>query len=248
MNVMVGQYEYNFFESIKSTQDFAKQFILDNRNKYSHFIIHANKQNAGLGRSANRQWISNENGLTFSFSHLINAIGINTAQLTYLIAIAIRKTLLEFISDIDIFYKWPNDIIIQDRKLCGILVEIFENHLIFGIGINIKKDLEIASYVSNYIALEEVTTANIIQKSLIEKIIVNYDELYLEYERNGFVNIRLLWLEHAYQLNKKVNIHNFDNSRLSGIFRGIDDMGYLLIENNSKYKEIMDCYKLEFMN
>lgn len=243
---MFEQYEYNFFENVSSTQEYAKKLIEDRRQGLANFIIHAKMQNNGLGR-CNRSWHSQNGDLTFSFAHKFSSIGMDISKVTYLVAVTVRKILLNYIKNEDIFCKWPNDVMIKDCKLAGILVEMVGNYLIIGIGINFKKNNHIRSDIK-LISLEDLLMQTIDQKEMIKSIIDSYEELYDDYENNGFYNIRSLWLKNAYQLNKEVTVYNFDGTKIKGIFRGIDQMGLLLIENNSEKKEIIDCQKMEFTN
>lgn len=243
---MFEKYEYSFLESVNSTQEYARKLIIERQKGISCFIIHTNVQSAGIGRSIGRSWISCPGDLTFSFAHKIKSIGLNITQVTYLIAVAVRNAIVDYLTEVDVFYKWPNDIVVKGRKLSGIIVEMVEDHLIIGVGMNIKSNKNVSPDMS-HISMDDLITKNIEQKKIIERIINYYSELYDEYEKNGFVNICALWMKHVYQLGEKVNIYNFDNTKISGIFCGIDEMGSLLIKADGNTKEILDCQKLEFL-
>lgn len=131
--------ECYFFEEIDSTNDFAKKLAAKNLQEGD--IIVANYQNKGKGRF-NRDWISEKGeGLYFSLI-LTPYIDINkVTHITFLIGIALCNTINKL--GLNAKIKWPNDIILNGKKVSGILTELtaqVENieYIIAGIGVNVN--------------------------------------------------------------------------------------------------------------
>ncbi|MCQ2562138.1 MAG: biotin--[acetyl-CoA-carboxylase] ligase [Alphaproteobacteria bacterium] len=138
-NINLDAYKLISFDKISSTQDIAKDLIA--KNKVSDkTIITAKAQSNGHGRY-NRKWISHHGNLYASFIYKQPE---PQPTLSYAIAIAVAETLLKYNMNPKI--KWPNDILIDGKKISGILIEYFNNFVIIGIGINIQTNPTIKEY------------------------------------------------------------------------------------------------------
>jgi BirA family biotin operon repressor/biotin-[acetyl-CoA-carboxylase] ligase len=127
-------------EEIDSTNAEMKRRIAAEASEPGLILI-ANTQTAGRGRFE-RVWHSPEGGLWFSL-HLSPDVPLERVYLmTGLGAMAVAKTIRDLTS-IDAKIRWPNDITIDDRKVCGILAEAVQRegvlHVIFGAGINVEQ-------------------------------------------------------------------------------------------------------------
>ncbi|MCE5221737.1 MAG: biotin--[acetyl-CoA-carboxylase] ligase [Clostridium sp.] len=126
------------FDDIDSTNIKAKEFAQKSIEDGS--IIIAEKQTLGSGRF-NRQWVSPSGGLWFTLVLRPHIPPTEAPKITQIAAASIYKTLLDF--NISSTIKWPNDILLNDRKLCGILAEMkcdmdSIHYLVLGIGMNIN--------------------------------------------------------------------------------------------------------------
>lgn len=117
-----------FLDKVDSTQDYAKELILNGKD---NFTVFARVQEYGRGRRE-RHWFSKEGGLWFSFDIDFN----NASDLfTMAIGVAVREVCFRNYG-YNIKLKWPNDIIIDGKKVGGILCERIGNKVIVGVGIN----------------------------------------------------------------------------------------------------------------
>lgn len=129
----------HFFEEVSSTNDVAKELALEGAPEWT--IVVAEKQFNGRGRFG-RKWVSPKGGLWFSLV-LRPKININEAfKLTSLTAVSIVNT-LEKDFQIKARIKWPNDIFVNGKKICGVLTETactdqVLDYVIIGIGINVN--------------------------------------------------------------------------------------------------------------
>jgi BirA family biotin operon repressor/biotin-[acetyl-CoA-carboxylase] ligase len=128
------------FNDIDSTNIKAKE--LAQKNIEDGSIIIAEKQTLSSGRF-NRKWVSPSGGLWFTLILRPTIPPTEAPKITQIAAASIYKTLMAF--NINTTIKWPNDILLNDKKLCGILAEMkcdmdSVHYLILGIGMNINID------------------------------------------------------------------------------------------------------------
>ena len=132
-----------YFDSINSTNTKAKELAKDNCPHGT--LVIAEEQLNGSGRFK-RVWNSPKGGLWFTLILRPNIPTSEAPKITQIAAASIYKTLKDF--NIDSKIKWPNDIHINDKKLCGILGEMncymdSINYLLLGIGMNINLDINL---------------------------------------------------------------------------------------------------------
>tara|TARA_B100001250_G_C19736834_1_gene761143 strand:+ start:288 stop:803 length:516 start_codon:yes stop_codon:yes gene_type:complete len=137
------------FKSVTSTNDIAIKKI---KKGISSGLIVAKKQTKGRGRYGNK-WIYLKNNLFMSvFFNLNNNIGLK--KLTYISCKIVKISLLKLLNK-KIMIKRPNDLLIDNKKICGILQEIVffkkKKFVIIGIGINIDRSPIIDNYPTSYI-------------------------------------------------------------------------------------------------
>ena len=136
--------------------------------------------------------------------------------------------------------KWPNDVLINDKKIAGILSETVMQGtelkgLILGIGVNLnvdKKDIKkVTDKVITALNLEinEKVDLQNFTKDLVAKFFEKYDEFLL----NGFRIIKQDYLNYANFLNENVKVETI-NGTVSGIAASITDCGELVLKNNEK--------------
>ncbi|MBP7791820.1 MAG: biotin--[acetyl-CoA-carboxylase] ligase [Candidatus Goldbacteria bacterium] len=121
-----------FFKEIESTNKFLKE-----NDFASGTIVVAEKQKKGYGKLG-AQWISPRGGLWFSF--VINKKIKNPVKCLMAVAVAINETLKKY--QINSVIKKPNDVFIDGKKVCGILIEndFYYGKIIIGIGINVNNN------------------------------------------------------------------------------------------------------------
>lgn len=119
-------------DTVDSTNNYAKKLIREGKIGDGVCII-ANEQTQGRGRLG-RIWQSSEESLcmTVAFKHKFSE------GLTLIVALGLYDALSSFSGDKKLMIKWPNDIICQGKKLCGILCERVSEYNIIGIGVNVN--------------------------------------------------------------------------------------------------------------
>ena len=134
------------FKKVKSTNNTAMRIIQNTQCKYGMII--SDSQINGRGQYG-KKWISYKGNLFVSFFQELNKIKFSISTLTTLNCLLVKKIISKYTKK-KIYFKKPNDLLIEKKKICGILQEIIyksnKKYLITGIGINISK----SPYTKNY--------------------------------------------------------------------------------------------------
>lgn len=137
--INLGGYKVISFDKIPSTQTFALNMVADARAS-DHTVIVAQAQSAGRGRYR-RTWVSHHGNVYASF--IFDATE-RDPRIAYSVAVAVAETIISY--GITPQIKWPNDILIDGAKVCGILIEYAGPFVIVGIGVNIKTNPTVDAY------------------------------------------------------------------------------------------------------
>lgn len=214
------------YKDIPSTQDkardLAKEGVLS-----SPFVVVAETQSKGRGRHGN-QWVS-EKGNLYATLHMEpdNMNAEEAGHYAFLMAVALSKT-LETYTDRKIQAKWPNDVLVEGKKIAGILLETElqagkVRHLFIGTGVNIVHSPDYA------IHLQALSEKEVVPESFLKLFLNKIDELIDVYNVNGFSEIRKKWLQYAYGIGEAINVRYSDHV-ISGEFTDIDENGGLLLK------------------
>lgn len=186
------------FEKIDSTNKFA--FELGKSGK-RNIIIVSDVQTKGKGRM-DRLWLSENGGLYFSV--LMDISSVKTLEkINFLASISVVETLKSF-SDKNFGIKWPNDVIYENKKICGILTElnVLEGYFVIGIGININNKIE-DSIKDIGTSLYEIEAKTFDIREILQKFIENFNvnlnlneenilEKYKKYSKTLFNEVNLI--------------------------------------------------------
>ena len=156
------------FKKVKSTNNTAIRIIKE--TKYNLGMIVAESQSNGRGQYG-RKWISSKGNLFVSFFNELNKTKLSINAITKVNCLLVKK-LLSLFTRKKILFKKPNDLLIDKKKVSGILQEVIfakdKKFLITGIGINIKKNPIIRNYPATN--LHEVTKKSINKLSVENKL------------------------------------------------------------------------------
>lgn len=208
-------YKLISFDKIPSTQTYALDLIARGAAR-GHTVVVAQAQSAGRGRYR-RTWVSHHGNLYASF---IFASENRDPRLAYVVAVAIAETMISF--GVRPTIKWPNDILIDGAKVCGVLIEYAGAFVVVGIGINIKSNPTVLEYQTT--KLERY--ADIERTDLLNRLMRNLDK----WMRTDFATVRARWMELATALNKVVRYRG-ENVELIGI----NESGALVLRRGTQY-------------
>jgi BirA family biotin operon repressor/biotin-[acetyl-CoA-carboxylase] ligase len=236
--IIPPHYTHIKYDSIDSTNLEAKRLI-QGGEVLGDCIISAKTQSRGRGR-LERNWVSCEGNLFVSIvkevgesDNRINEQNSPLSLIPFIAALAVGDTLQKFIEAEKISYKWPNDVLVRGKKISGILIEIVRNYTIIGIGINICNYPESGTKIPAT-CLNEYTKKNVLVDEVLESLLHNLDKIYAL----GKAEIIHEWLSCAYKVNESVTIIQ-ENKEISGIYRGIDENGRLILETNESKRELV---------
>jgi BirA family biotin operon repressor/biotin-[acetyl-CoA-carboxylase] ligase len=224
----------HYFSEIDSTNAYARRFAEQGAGEGT--VIVAEAQIRGRGR-LNRSWISPPFvNLYFSVILRPQLPPVHAPQLTLMAAVALTDTIAEFIPTSPII-KWPNDILVEGKKLAGILTESSCNSeriefVILGIGVNLN--YPVASMPEGIreraTSIVSLTEKNVSREAFMRRLIQDLDRCYGELEEVGFDSLAARWEAFFGLRGKKVRVEMPDQNVI-GTARGIDRDGALILEN-----------------
>ena len=175
------------FKSVKSTNDTALRLI---KSKYSKpTIVTSLSQTRGRG-TMGKKWISKKGNLFFTIFFELNQKKINFKHFSILNAYLIRRIISKEFKRI-ISIKWPNDLLISNKKICGILQETItcekKKFLIVGMGINTNYDPNIKSFSST--CLKYIINRNIDNNKLLNIIKKKYERFLIKAQKYSYLEL-----------------------------------------------------------
>ncbi|NHK31680.1 MAG: biotin--[acetyl-CoA-carboxylase] ligase [Asgard group archaeon] len=238
------------FISLESTQKTAKEFLKTEKPCHRLIII-AEEQTQGIGR-LDRKWASPKGGIWMS-SIFQQKIPLDLVRgFSIRIGLLLAKELSEKLA-LDIKVKWPNDLILADKKIGGILTELSStsdnlNHLVVGIGLNVNIQItelpenlrETATSISNVIGY------NISMDKIKNIIIETQHNLFSELENKQFIDLTPKWKDWSFTYEKEILI-NFDDDEIIGKEVGITKFGDLIVKLSDGTKKFITMGEIKLL-
>lgn len=223
-----------YYDSINSTNSKAKE--LAEAGKEHGTVIIGEEQTLGRGRLG-RNWVSPKyKGIWMSIILRPNIITENISLITLIGAAAVQKAIMKM--GVKTSIKWPNDIVLNGKKTCGILTEMsgeidHVNYLVMGIGINVnlnEEDIpEELKDVATSLALE--SGKYIERKLLIANVLNIFEELYADFVQNGNIKETIkICRENSMLIGSEIQLINRGEVTTAKAI-DISDSGELVIEN-----------------
>lgn len=237
MSLNIKDFDVFHFEKIDSTNAIAKRFVESGRDKNT--IIIADEQTNGK-TTKSTPWTSPKGNL-----YLTLMIKLNDGdekflpQLSFISAISLVEAIQEVIKskDIDIKIKWPNDLLLNGKKLSGILIERDEDFAIIGIGVNTESspDASLTRYPATSLKQENfVVNKDELAVELCKKIIENINDC----KQNSFSKIIEKIKPFMFRLNSEISI-SVCGENMVGIFSGIAENGGLILQIDGNKKTLL---------
>ena len=216
------------FDAVESTNEKAKEMLDENIDEGS--VIVAKRQVAGRGRFG-RKWHSPPGGLYLSI--VLKPLKKNVHLISLLSGLPVVATLREW--GVEATLKWPNDLMIEGKKVGGILCEGVhhrnEFYVIVGIGINTSTDLR---RFPDDVRLEATSLKREVKKDIdkndfLSKLLDDYDSFYRRYVACEFVSLIQEYKDRCTTLGKHLTVETA-RGRVVGMAKDISSQGALLIE------------------
>ncbi|MGB5288042.1 MAG: biotin--[acetyl-CoA-carboxylase] ligase [Ignavibacteriaceae bacterium] len=217
--------------------------LLSNKQQYkkSGTVLLAEKQLKGKGRK-DRTWQS-ARGLNLTFSILLSRdivaeLNINHLNLAASLAIALA---IENLYQLRTELKWPNDVLIDQKKVAGILIETTVKgskieRVVIGIGINLNQLAFQGEYNFPPTSLKLEAGVNIDRETILAEILNNFEELMINLQTQP-ESILKEWRSKCKMIGDKITITDGEQSK-KGIFYDIDDNGYLILKRDDVIEKV----------
>jgi len=238
----LGKNIFHFF-SVDSTNAFAARLLNHGRKVADGTVVISESQTAGKGRRG-RSWHSEqENGLYFSLV-LRPRIPPGFAPLFTLGTAVALHNAIERNTGLQVDIKWPNDLLMDGRKFCGILAEMqaeFDrvNSLIVGVGVNVNHAELPADIAGSATSLRIVSGRNHSRIEILVEFLEEFENLLTRFEKSGPATIIDLWTQNSTFANGRRLQINDGFRVIEGTTRGLNPFGALRLETwDGKIEEV----------
>jgi BirA family biotin operon repressor/biotin-[acetyl-CoA-carboxylase] ligase len=222
----------HFFKEVDSTNLVARK--LADEGAAEGTIVIAERQRSGKA-SRGKKWLSPSGGIWMTMILRPDVEPNKAPQLTLVTGVAVAETLIQE-CDLDVEIKWPNDILIGNKKVSGILTEVKADianveYVFVGIGIDLNVDIDIfpPELRGSTTSLQAELEREIRGAELIQKFLKNFENNYNEFKAGNFPDILNKWRRLSKTIGKYVELH-----RKGGVIRGeavgISKYGKLILE------------------
>ncbi|RCS54440.1 biotin--[acetyl-CoA-carboxylase] ligase [Bremerella cremea] len=231
------------FAELPSTSDYALEHIEAYQDRMPALFV-ARQQTKGRGRGA-RSWFAGDGALTFSalLSQANTPIEPHAWPRSSLIAgVAMCQTLEQYADTELLKVKWPNDVYLAGRKVCGILVEkreLANPVMCLGVGVNVNNSLENAppDVQQKAIALTDITHQRHFLPEILLEFLLRYQKL-SEANASSLESLLAYWREHCLLTGRQIETMQ-GTQQLTGECHGIDVNGSLLVQTSAGQRQIV---------
>lgn len=216
------------YDILDSTNLEAKRLIKTGACS-SGAVVLAQAQTIGRGKQG-RRWVSEPGNLFCSIALHMQKPAITAAELVFVAALAVKDALA-----LPCRLKWPNDILVQNKKIAGILLESFVRNdgvaewVIVGAGINITSHPKQMDWPAT--DLHQQGARGVSVDTVLTAYLQQFKRWYAIWEKNGFEPVRKEWLAHGMEKGTRLTIRS-DGTEIQGLFEDIDSQGALKLVNN----------------
>ncbi|MGB2928805.1 MAG: biotin--[acetyl-CoA-carboxylase] ligase [Desulfobacterales bacterium] len=230
----------HYFDEVTSTMDIAGNLA---RNDAPHFtVVIAGRQNKGRGR-LKRIWVSSQGGLYFTIILRPQIPPALSSRVNFAASMILTRTLRNMFH-IDARVKWPNDILVHERKVAGLLSEMeAETDMVtfinIGMGVNVNNDPTPREPMA--ISLKKILGRNISRKQLLSGFL---DEFENRLNNRTLDNVISEWKSYTMTIGRQVKIVT-THDEFKGIAMDVDNTGALMLKlADGSIKKIIygDCF------
>jgi BirA family transcriptional regulator, biotin operon repressor / biotin---[acetyl-CoA-carboxylase] ligase len=250
-----------WFKNLSSTQEFARRLIsMKGMTRLNGYVIISDRQQNGIGRYGN-MWISPKGGIWLSIILSSTLHPSRIALFSFCASVAVSEA-IEICTGIKSRLKWPNDVMIQGKKVSGILVDASVEadsieHIIIGIGVNANvKTAEIEKKIQDHerpysiTSLQEQlgTPCNTVE--IIKCILQMFDKHYSRIETDSSYPILDKWRERAEPIMwRSVQISDGSNFYAGKVVDIDEDGSIIIIHKDNRLEKIVSAeFRIRFID
>ncbi len=220
-------------DQLASTNTYLLQRVSGGERLPSGFVLAAREQTAGRGRYQ-RRWITRANeNLAFSFLLITKAPFPQWASLPIAIALGVSDALKTY--GINAQTKWPNDILVDRAKICGMLLERSDQKspdgaaIVVGIGLNVNMDAATVALIGRPATSMYLETGRECDLEIVLARILSTTALWIDrWKNNGFAALRTAWERGCVYLGEQIKVGEGADVK-TGTLEGFGDCGQLLL-------------------
>ena len=221
-----------FSHEVDSTNNWAKELAM--QKALEGTVVVAKTQTSGRGRLG-RRWLSPAGGLWFSLILKPELRPAEAVKLTFVTGLAVAKVLCEMFG-LEAETKWPNDVLVNGRKISGILTEMNTTgetvkFVVVGVGVNANFDVKKKfpeSLRKVATSLENELGRKVLLEDLLRALLEALEIIYELFIREGFNSILEEWKSYAGFLGRQVEVIS-PTEKLSGLALDVDNEGALVL-------------------
>ncbi len=216
-------------EKVDSTNTYLKKY---GRHMDQDTVLFAAEQTDGKGRLG-RNWYG-EKGKSIFSSFLIRDVYDNSdaVRLSFLFSIAVKMMLSKHIDHSKIILKWPNDVMVSGKKICGILSEYSKECVIVGIGLNVLDFIPEGEISYPFTTMESESGTAFDIENIKSELVQSVNQVFTRYCTNCTKDMPLIWFREAGIKDLPVTVNQKDKM-IEGHIDSIDELGSLIIRKSS---------------
>ncbi len=239
--------DIHYFKETESTNTIAREIA---NTVGEGVVVIAESQTQGRGRLG-RKWISPEGGIWLSIILKPRIQPLYASRITLLAGVAVAKTIRSI--GLQARIKWPNDVLINGKKVCGILTEIgaemdMVDYCVVGIGIDANVDTESfpEEFRESSTSLKKELGHEINRVEFVQRLLEEFEALYLKFQNEGFPSILEEWRNMSATIGEWVKITT-QTKTIYGEAIGVDNEGALILETGEGQLEKIVAGNCEHM-
>jgi BirA family biotin operon repressor/biotin-[acetyl-CoA-carboxylase] ligase len=226
-----------YYPEVESTNLTARQLVKEGAAEGS--IVIAGKQMAGRGR-LQRTWFTPEGNLAVSI--ILKPSLVYLPQLIMMASLSVART-IHRICGITARIKWPNDVLINSKKVCGILIESevkksIVNYSVIGIGINVNLDISLYPDIeplATSLSHEKGTDISI--NSLLNVLVTELDDLYIKVKKGD--SLHMDWQKNMETIGRQIQVRSGDSIETGTAESTTENGSLILRRQDGNIVEIM---------
>lgn len=240
--------ESTFVKSVEwlSEVDSTNTYVLQNQKTLGNLpaLVGADLQTGGRGRGKNAWWGA-EGSLTLTLLLEPNEFSIEVQHwpsMSLMVGLAVREGLLKFLGHQQVSLKWPNDVYVDDKKICGILIETIpaqREFVVIGIGLNVNNSLQTAplEIQKRATSLRDLMGVSHSREEVLISLLQSLEDILVRIPAH-LPQLLAEWRQHCFLTGKRISINDSQHEH-AGQCLGIDDDGGLLLQTESGQRKFL---------